>query len=190
MISNKTALLLGVAPVLLSFLTACSSANTAGGSGGADTGGSASSSAGVGGGCQPYQVPAGTDLTTPTVSLKNDVVVGIFNASCGAAACHGSPTGLGVVQLGSETAAGADASQVRTGLVGVDSAELATMPYVTAGDPTKSYLMHKMDGDQCQFDAQCAGASCLATMPNGGVVLPVPQRDVVRRWIAQGALDN
>jgi hypothetical protein len=189
--NQSTTMRLFAAPALLAFLLACSSPSTTGGSGGGAEAGSSSASGAGGGGCPLYQVPAGTDLTTPAVSLKTDVMQ-VFNANCGAAACHGSATmGMGGLFLGSETAMGSDAAQVRTGLVGVLTEELTTMPYVTAGDPTKSYLMHKMDGDQCHFDAQCAGGTCLVEMPNGlGTTLPVATRDIVRRWIAQGAADN
>jgi hypothetical protein len=176
------------APALLCALLACSSSKSSGG-GGSDTGSSSASGAGTGGGCEAYQVPAGTDLTTPTVSLQNDVMP-IFNDNCGAAACHGTANTPGGLFLGAESAEGSDFSTVRTGLVGVAAIELASMPYVTASTPEKSYLMHKLDGDQCLFDAMCAGGSCLATMPNGGIQLPVMTRDTVRRWIAQGALDN
>jgi hypothetical protein len=51
--------------------------------------------------------------------------------------------------------------------------------------------MHKLDGDQCQFDSQCSGGSCLSLMPSGGSeLLPVANRDLLRRWIAQGAANN
>jgi hypothetical protein len=176
---------LAAAAALLCGLLACSSPGKSDGNGG----GSSTSSAGTGGGCEAYQVPAGTDLTTPTVSLQNDVMQ-IFNGNCGASACHGMTNVPGGLFLGAESAAGSDFSTVRSGLVGVPAIELGTMPYVTASTPEKSYLMHKLDGDQCQYDSMCASGSCLATMPNGGTQLPVATRDTVRRWIAQGALDN
>jgi hypothetical protein len=171
--------------VLLSGLLACSSPSKGDGTGGSGTGGSS----GVGGGCEAYEVPAGTDLTTPTVSLQNDVMP-IFNGNCGSMMCHGGEGAPGVLFLGAESAAGSDFSTVRMGLVGVFAMELPKMPYVTADAPVTSYLMHKLDGDQCQYDSSCAGGSCLADMPNGGATLPVATRDTVRRWIAQGALDN
>jgi hypothetical protein len=176
-------------------LLACSGGGgaTAGTGGESGTGGS-QTGAGTGGGtCHPYVEDAGTNLMSPTETLKANVVIQVFNANCGAVTCHGStlstnnPSGL---FLGDSTKNGSDAAMVYTGLVGKTGNELKTMPFVTAGDPSKSYLMHKMDGDQCQFDAQCGG-SCLAEMPNGlGHVLPGPTRDIVRRWIAQGAKNN
>jgi hypothetical protein len=64
------------------------------------------------------------------------------------------------------------------------------MAYVKAGDPSQSFLMRKMDGDQCVLDAQCAGMTCQTSMPQNLPLLDVAPRDVVRRWIAQGAADN
>jgi len=144
-----------------------------------------------GGNCDAYLVPATTDLTQPVVSFKTDVMK-IFNNNCGLSTCHGSTSlGKGSLFLGAETAHRADASEVRAGIVGQASVELPSMPFVTAGDPEKSYLMHKLDGDQCAFDGECVDGTCHVLMPSGGnTLLPVAFRDVVRRWIAQGAQDN
>jgi hypothetical protein len=154
-------------------------------------GGDPAGGGGDGGACPPYVVPAGTDLTMPVVSFKNDVMK-VFNTSCGLSTCHGSTTApQGNLFLGAESAMRSDAAAVYAGLVGKASGELPSMPFVTAGDPSKSYLMHKLDGDQCQYDAQCSGGSCMALMPSGGTQpLPVATRDTIRRWIAQGAADD
>ena len=47
----------------------------------------------------------------------------------------------------------------------------ALMPFVTAGDPSKSYLMHKMDGDQCAFDSSCTNGTCGVSMPQASPLL-------------------
>ncbi len=187
-----------IAAVAAGLLSACSGASatgTGGEAGAATSSTSGSASGGVGGGgggsCPLYLVPAGTDLMSPTVTFKADVMH-VFNANCGATSCHGTtmnPTGT--LFLGTEAAAGSDASTVYAKLVGPKSVELTSMPYVTPGDPSKSYLMHKIDGDQCAFDPHCVGGTCLAVMPNGlGQPMPVATRDTVRRWIAQGAKDD
>ena len=150
-----------------------------------------SSSSGTSG-CKAYD-PGTLDLKTPTISFKTDVVAGVFNKSCGlSTSCHGSATASqGGLFLGGKAQLGSDSSDVRKLIVGVASKDLPTMPFVTAGDPSKSFLLHKMDGDQCQFDAQCTGKDgCLQTMPQGSDALPADRRDIVRRWIAQGAQDN
>jgi hypothetical protein len=148
---------------------------------------------GVGGGgtCPLYVVPSTTDLTTPSVSFKNDVMK-LFNNNCGLSTCHGTTMmPMGGLFLGAESAKGADAATVYAGLVGPISQELPTMPFITPGDPSKSYLMHKIDGDQCAFENECEGGQCMSLMPSGGaMLLPVGTRDTIRRWIAQGAKND
>jgi hypothetical protein len=166
---------------LLSLVPCCKSGGTTGSGGGGASDPN----------CPAYVVPTATDLKTPSISFKSQVMP-IFNANCGATNCHGNgASSQGNLFLGSETAKGSDSSMVRKGLIGTAGVELALLPLVTPGDPTKSYLMHKLDGDQCLYNAQCANMTCMAEMPSGlGHPLPVANRDTIRRWIAQGALDN
>ena len=145
--------------------------------------------------CTAYQVPAGTNLMAPAVSFQSDVLP-IFEGSCGlSTSCHGSSTVTsdGRVFLGSDTVT-TDPATVHDGLVGIFSMDLPSMPYVTAGDPSKSFLMHKMDGDECLFASQCAasvaGGGCGVSMPQNLPLLDVASRDTVRRWIAQGAAND
>jgi hypothetical protein len=78
----------------------------------------------------------------------------------------------------------------------VTSREDLSMNLVTASDPAHSFLMHKVDGDQCTLMAECAvdassRPNCGAFMPyQSPAVLDAPTRDTVRRWIAQGAGNN
>jgi hypothetical protein len=145
---------------------------------------SCTSSSGGGSTCNDYQPPAGFDTAAPVVSFANDVMP-IFGQSCAFSTCHGSSTGpANGVFLGK------DAARVYTAIVDVRGDELQTMPFVKAGDPRASYLMRKMDGSQCALDAQCAGGSCQSSMPKNESLLEVAQRDIVRRWIAQGAKQN
>ena len=134
--------------------------------------------------------PAPPDAAAPDaskiVSLRNDVLP-VFAASCSTSAtCHGSPTGIEVFLAGGA----AKATTIRNGLVGIATAELPSMPFVTAGDPGKSYLMHKLDGDQATLDAECIGGDCGDQMPRGAAPLDAATRDAIRTWIAQGAFDN
>ncbi len=174
------------AALMLSVLAACSNGSTPGA---------------TDAGCQPYKVPAGTDLTSPT-SFKNDILP-IFVQSCAlSSACHGNmSSGNFGVQLGVPANQGAsDPNAIYANIVGKPSVELPSMNFVQPSDPSKSYLMHKADGDQCVFDAQCTGTppglspspspTCLAPMPSGSPLLDVPSRDKIRRWIAEGAQNN
>jgi len=46
-----------------------------------------------------------------------------------------------------------------------------------------------VDGDLCMIEAQC-GRNCGLSMPKEAPPLDVASRDVIRRWIAQGATNN
>ncbi len=132
--------------------------------------------------CVPYVVPAGTDLSTPPVGFRSGVVP-VFQQSCVFSVCHGGSAGKLTLSL-------SDPSAAHKALVGVASSEHKTMPRVTAGDPGKSFLMHKMDGDACTLQAECIDPECADVMPKDTEPLEVKDRDVVRRWIAQGAKDD
>ena len=117
----------------------------------------------------------------PAVSFVNDVFP-IIDASCALAPCHGSADhganqGLYL---------GSSAASAWAALVNVPAPELPSMKFVEPGSPEASYVMHKLDGDQCRFEGACAG-SCGARMPFGGAQLPGIERDAIRRWIAEGA---
>ena len=134
-------------------------------------------------GCD-YAPPAGFDALSPAVSFSKDVMP-IFSQSCAFSTCHGSTTGSS-----NGVFLGRDPAKVIASVVNVKGDELTTMPFVTPGNPRESYLMRKMDGSQCALNAQCAGGSCQDAMPKGDQPLDVARRDVVRRWIAQGAKND
>src|SRR5262245_60143898 len=96
--------------------------------------------------CAPFRVPAGTDLAQPVVSFRTDVVP-IFRAAC--SKCHGKAPGAGGVFLGSSEDSADDAETVHSRIVGMASSLQPSMPLITASDPDQSFLMHKLDADQC-----------------------------------------
>ena len=158
---------------------------------------------GAGGGTCTSSTPpfvSCADLATPTVSYAADVQP-VFNQSCGIAGgtCHGDPNidakTTGQVFLGLPDG-GTSAGQVVALLVGQPSAEDPQMNLVTAGDPAHSFLMHKLDYDQCLYAAACNAtmnavfANCGIGQPYNSGILDLATRDTIRRWIAQGAKDN
>ena len=169
----------GIAAIALAGGAALVAACSSGGGGGAATDEQGVGASGTSA-CAAYAAPAATDLPSPHVSFSRDVLP-VFAQSCTFSSCHGSAASEGRLVLRGEG--------VRARLLAA-SLRLPAMPYVTPADPSKSFLMHKLDGDACTLDAQCADGNCLDTMPKGGDPLPVEQRDVVRRWIAQGAADD
>ncbi len=177
---------------------ACSSSSSGGS--GCDTGG-ANGGTCTAGQTQPFHSCA--DLTQ-SVSFKSDIQP-IFNMSCAIAGstCHGDPalqkmeSKTGQVWLGLPVDAGApDSSAVLMGIVGVKSPENPGMDLVAPGDPGNSYLMHKLDYDECQYASACNAtsnsifANCGLGMPYNAGTLDIPTRDKIRAWIAQGAKNN
>jgi hypothetical protein len=150
----------------------------------------------AGGTCTPYTSTA--DLSQP-VSFQKDVMP-ILHASCGGCHKHGmnpTPNSL-ALSLGD---AGVEPDELVTKLVGVRSAEVPDMDLIAPGDPANSYLMHKMDDDQCTLTAECNMGALGSKYPNCGNAMPpvaassppklsVATRDIVRAWIHQGAKNN
>jgi polyvinyl alcohol dehydrogenase (cytochrome) len=130
--------------------------------------------------------PMASTTTTSTTSTTSTTLppswaaihAAVILPSC--AGCHGGAGGLsGLDGCASGYAA----------LVDVASTRLPTMDRVEPGDPTMSWLMHKLDGTQHDFDAQCVGGSCGGSMPPSGM-LPAATRDAIRTWIANGAAND
>lgn len=134
--------------------------------------------------CNDYAPPEAFDALSPAVSFTKDVLP-IFGQSCAFSTCHGATVGPA-----NGVFLGRDGPRVHAALVGVKGDELPTMAFVERGDPRASYLMRKMDGSQCALDAQCLGGSCRDSMPKDEGALDIATRDIVRRWIAQGAKND
>jgi polyvinyl alcohol dehydrogenase (cytochrome) len=121
-----------------------------------------------------------TSSTTSTTLAPSWAAIqaAVIGPTCGG--CHGGAGGL----------AGLDDCQTGyASLVGVPATRLPTMDRVQPGDPTTSWLVHKLDGTQGTFDAQCLGGSCGGPMPPSGP-LPAGVRDAVRTWITNGAAND
>jgi hypothetical protein len=211
-------MLLGLAMGALLACSACSSNGSNGGNAGdASSGQCDQGGADSGGVCYPGLTPDFTScapLTKPTVSFGKDIVP-IFETKCGVnASCHGDPVAplVGQPFLGLAKG-GTDPSMVIRGIVGVRSPEAPSVDIVKPGDPANSYMMHKLDGDQCQFASACnaqnmiAWTACGLQMPIDSVIplcldsqaecvsqqalaKQYGYRDQIRRWIAQGAANN
>ena len=99
------------------------------------------------GACEPYVVPTGTNLMTPAVAYAADVFPALRAGNCVSDSCHGiRDNAQGGLFLGK------NAGAMYPNLVGPMAGELASMPLVTPGHPEESYLMHKLDADQCRSD--------------------------------------
>jgi hypothetical protein len=179
------------------------------------SGGASAGDAGPTSGCS-YKSTA--DLTTPTVSFQNDVLP-VFEHSCGiSSSCHNDPSViptrgifLGCDMNTSMTCAVMPpvAPKVYPHIVGAtaDKPLETSMPYITPGDPSMSFLMYKMDDNLCgqmgckannNAVSQAGDTPAMVGAPNWcGTFMPynvqpldVATRDTIRRWIAQGAKNN
>jgi hypothetical protein len=142
--------------------------------------------------CTAYVSDAG--LTSPTVSFSKDIMP-LFEHSCGlSSSCHYDPSIVSTlgIYLGCDITVDAGAGSVNSCLVanpgpkvyvdlvgspdGGDAGpltplEITGMPYVTPGDPTKSFIMHKIDDDQCTLTGCVAMNMAVGTQmdPPGSV---------------------
>jgi len=157
---------------------------------------------------------SGWDGSAPAVSLRNRLLndgegasAGIFRRACNASACHGKPTGAaGQLYLGPPIKDSltqqlvaiqpADITAVLANLNDVPSKTNGSVLRVKPSDPQNSFMMMKFDSCFEGVSAGCqplTGAKtsnpCGDRMPQGGE-LDATERDEVRRWIAQGALDG
>ena len=127
----------------------------------------------------------------PTRSFANDVVP-IFEASCvNDFSCHGNGQqpflGPQSGMLGPN-----DVAMIYSNLTTTIASETLAEHFVEAGKPESSFLMHKVDRDLSCKTIGCKpnALGCGVVMPNNGAMLPVEQRDTIRDWINQGAMNN
>ena len=132
------------------------------------------------------------DAAAPTTSFELDVVP-ILQGSCAIATCHKAGTNAGGLGLGPPRADGppsaAERAAIHAALLELSNAA-PTLPHVTPGDPSRSFLMIKLDGCQSDLGLDCELRKCGDPMPRNAAQLPLETRDVVRRWIVQGAPDG
>jgi hypothetical protein len=135
-------------------------------------GGTSGGSGGAGG---TSSTPPTSGDPCPTTGNAFDVIQArIFDGhSCSAPACHGSAASGGL-----ELTSGAS----HASLVGVASQNSA-LPRVTAGEPDRSFLFHKLEAATNPGSVSIAGSP----MPVGTAALTAAELGAVKAWIAAGA---
>jgi hypothetical protein len=139
------------------------------------------------------------------VSFSNDVMP-IFKTGCTlSGVCHGQMNNAAEenLYLGDNVMnTPAIIAQVYAGLIGVPALEDPAMSLIAKGDTSKSYLSHKIVGDQANFSSDCAKATlcndqsctpatpCGAFMPYLGSMLDPSKVTTINDWITQGAMNN
>lgn len=97
----------------------------------------------------------------------------ILSPKCATSGCH-VPGGTGPMPLRTTNESFAN-------LVGVASIQKTNLNRVQPGDPDNSYIVRKLEGGPDITDQR---------MPLGGSRLTDTEIDLVREWIANGALNN
>jgi hypothetical protein len=121
------------------------------------------------------------DLTMPEVSF-NKAIVPLVQSNCSLPACHAdAKVSLGIYLP-------MDGAEIYKAVRAPATSNLK-LDFVKPGAPGDSYLMHKLDGTHCALDKDCVKGSCGQEMPPAAT-LSVDDRNVFRRWIAQGAKNN
>ena len=113
----------------------------------------------------------------------SDIRVHTFNASCAiSASCH----------LGTSAAGGIDLSSMRKSgdliadLKKPSSVNPGQGAIAVPGDPSKSFLVHKLDGDlPCIKDQSCG-----LRMPQTGPAIAAEKIQEIHDWIAGGMVDD
>jgi hypothetical protein len=100
----------------------------------------------------------------------------IFGPTCAVSGCHSGPTSS-VLPTGMDLTSTANSFAA---LVNVASLQVGTLNRVTPDDPDNSYLVQKLEGT----------AAVGGRMPQGGPFLDQATIDMVRQWIADGAMNN
>lgn len=166
--------------------------SASGGTGGSGAGG------GTGGSAEPCFDYTDYDGTAPAVHFAADVLP-IFRTSCGlSTSCHGSEIPPAPEQhfLGPKNSAGevtpAQVQAIFDQVVNQPSVVNPDMLIIKPGDPESSFLMFKLDGLECPTLTCLTTHSCGSNMPPSAThkIFPADKRDVVRRWIAQGAKND
>lgn len=98
----------------------------------------------------------------------------VFTPTCAVSGCHDG--GGNVLPRSMDLRAG----NSHASIVNVPSEQVA-LDRVEPGDPDASYLIDKLEGNQAAGTSQ---------MPFGGTALDQATIDMIRQWIAEGALDN
>lgn len=126
--------------------------------------------AGSGEGLDASGQPIGAGGGIPLAPTLASIQVNVFTPSCAIAGCHSGATAAQGLRL--------DPGFSADSLIGVASPRNASLVRVVPADPNNSFLIQKLEGTQRLGDR----------MPLGGPFLPQADINVIRQWIANGAL--
>jgi hypothetical protein len=115
--------------------------------------------------------PTSPPPPAPQAPTLSSIQASVFTPIC--TECHGGNQPRAGMSL--------EAGRSFTSLVNVPSSQDPRFVRVIAGDPDNSLLIHKLEDPVPPVGAR---------MPRAGPFLPQATIDILRQWIAAGALDN
>ena len=118
----------------------------------------------------------------PTISFRADIIP-VFEKACAFTSCYGSALAANGIFLGKS-----DPDGVFSRMVEQRSSRYPDQTFVVPGDPTKSFLVKKLEPTPCNRD--CQTGACGEPMPKNNPAIPAASRLELARWIAQGAKNN
>jgi hypothetical protein len=130
-------------------------------------------------------------------SFRQDVLPTI-QRNCTDFLCHGNEIAAAAgLYLGRPPPAVVDASVLVASLVGMRSRTAPALDLVTAGSPSTSFLLLKVEGCQNALGLSCkpqlgshSGEPCGDVMPQGARPICTNERRLMSSWIAAGAHDD
>jgi hypothetical protein len=127
--------------------------------------------------------PAGGSGGGSASAKLSDIRVHTFNASCAiSASCHQGTSAAGGIDLSSAR----KSSDLIADLKKPTSADPGQGAIAVPGDPSKSFLVHKLEGDlPCIKDQSCG-----IQMPQTGPKIAADKIQEIQDWIAGGMVDD
>ncbi|MEL6182310.1 MAG: hypothetical protein AAFS10_25360, partial [Myxococcota bacterium] len=144
--------------------------------------------------CQLRACPEALDVEPgPPVSFRRDLLP-TLQRNCADNPCHGRAA---EPFLGPSLPTTPDASEILAHIVGIPSETVPSMLLVEPGAPAESFLIVKVEGCQDALELECTPQPGSTTSSACGGVMPLASRpicdldrELLRRWVLQGALDN
>ncbi len=126
----------------------------------------------------------------PTLSFRTEVSP-LFGR-CAGGTCHGSPRSAAaglylLIPTGDTPEEATERARIVAEVMTAPARTTPDLPRITPGRPDQSLLMHKLDGSHSCLGLTCPGGDCGLRMPRVGTPLSAEERNLIRRWIAQGA---
>jgi len=107
----------------------------------------------------------------------------VFTASCASGGCHAGAAPKQGMDLSSGNA--------YANIVNVAAVEpTPSMDRIEPGDPTLSFMIHKLEGTQGGLVCSPVPPGCGTRMPQGAPPLPLQTIRMIKRWVTAGALNN